>query len=298
MRARARDAPLQAYTNERLTGHRSRIWPDVVATYQRFERALFFGCSALSYERAILRAQPGLAATFMDISPASLARREDQLGPEFPGRITTVVADLNFEQLPDRTYDLIVSSGTLHHLLNIEHVAYQLNRALTPDGVLFVQDYVGECKLRFRPEKRSLYQLFLERAIAAADIPASTYVDWPETSDAPFSPFEAIRSEDTLDVLARELVEVRVRTVGALTMLLVFTKIGDEDAARYEPFGEYAWRRHPYGWRRRLRAALGRDRRPAMSQRFVRELCLLDALMTDSRLLLPGNAFAVYRKRA
>jgi SAM-dependent methyltransferase len=292
-----REAPLQAYTNERLTGHRARTWPEVVATYRRFERALFFGCSALTYERAILRAQPHLSATFIDISPASLARRDDELGAEFPGRVTTVVADLNFESLPAQRYDLIVSSGTLHHLLNIEHVAYQLNNALTTDGVLFVQDYVGEHKLLFRPEKRALYEAFLQRGVTARDIPRSTYVDWPETSGAPFSPFEAIRSEDTLAVLARELVEVSVRAVGALTMLLVFTKAGADDAGRYEPFGEYPWRRHPYSLRRRLRVAFGRDRRPAMSRRFIDELCFLDALMTDSRLLLPGNAFAIYRKR-
>ncbi len=44
------------------------------------------------------------------------------------------------------TYDLIVSSSTLQHLINVEHAAAQMNRVLTPGGYVFPDDLVGDSR--------------------------------------------------------------------------------------------------------------------------------------------------------
>lgn len=68
-------------------------------------------------------------------------------------RINTIAEDLNFIELEPNTYDFILCHGTLHHLINLEHVLYQINRSLKKDGLLLIYEYVGETRWKFS-EKR------------------------------------------------------------------------------------------------------------------------------------------------
>jgi SAM-dependent methyltransferase len=234
----------------------------------------------------------------MDISAGSLERRQSELAPQFPGRVSVERADLNFAVLPEQAYDVIVSSGTLHHLINIEHAAHQLKRALRPGGHLFVQDYVMEDRLQFSPTRRAIFEVLIARGKARGDLPHSTTVRWPAPDDPELSPFEAIRAEDTLAVLDGTLERISMNGSGALTFLLILLRTDDADARRFDNVGQHMRREAPYSLRRRVRAALGRERRPAMSQRFQKELLLMDSVCIDSDLLTPANVFAVYRRPA
>jgi hypothetical protein len=78
--------------------------------------------------------------------------------------------------------------------------------------------------------------------------------------------------------------------------LLILLRMDGADAQRFDNIGQHMRREKPYALGRRVRAALGRERKPAMSRRFLRELLLLDSVLIDSGVLTPGNAFAVYRR--
>lgn len=64
-------------------------------------------------------------------------------------RIITNSGDLNFMDLEPDSYDFILCHGVLHHLINLEHLLYQLNRALKKTGLLLIYEYVGETRFQF-----------------------------------------------------------------------------------------------------------------------------------------------------
>jgi SAM-dependent methyltransferase len=159
----ASDGPIERYYNERFTGDSGVPWQDTIARFGTFRRGLVLGTSAMMVEARILQTNPHVDLTFVDISPGAVTRRAEQLGVRFAGRVHTSVQDLNFVELPPDSYDLVVSSATMHHVTNLEHVAEQINRALTTDGRFFLQDYVGEPRFQFTTEKKRLFTLLHDR---------------------------------------------------------------------------------------------------------------------------------------
>jgi SAM-dependent methyltransferase len=251
------------------------------------------GLSALRVESEILATNPSLHLTFMDISPGSLARRAEILGARFPGRVATEVADLNFVELPANTYDLVVSSASLHHVTNLEHLAWQIDSALAPDGWFFLNDYVGEPRFQFAPEKKRVFELVHDREVARTPGRRPGCL-WMDASD--LSPFCGVRSDEVLPVLGRHLTTVDVRTAAALTVALMRSK--PADGATVPP--PTLARRATDAVVRAALAVVGRlpPVRVPVSKELLRELMLAGDVLTDAGLILPGTAFATYRKRA
>jgi SAM-dependent methyltransferase len=279
------------YQNRMLTGDPARAWHETIAGYGTFRRGLALGTSGLKLEASILRSNPSLHLTFCDISPKSLAAREETLGREFPGRVEVRQVDVNFAELEADSYDLIVSASSLHHIANLEHAAFQANRALTTDGYFFVQDYVGESRFDFADEKRRVFEAALAEEQARYPAISGWRIHWPRREE--HSPFEAVRSAETLGVLRAYLHEERLASCGGvLTMLLLLRHDGvDTPAARRAPGGRLS---RLFG--RRTDAAAGD--RAALLRTIAPDLVLLDEVLTGAGVLQPSNAFGIYRKRA
>jgi SAM-dependent methyltransferase len=47
--------------------------------------------------------------------------------------------------LEPNTYDLVLCSGSLHHVLDIEHLLSQVRKSLKSGGVFIANEYVGNC---------------------------------------------------------------------------------------------------------------------------------------------------------
>ena len=126
-----------------------------------------------------------------------------------------------------------------------------------------------------------MYEAFLAHSIAVGSVGSESVVRWPALEPWDHSPFEAIRSSDTLDVFAQHLQEDSRAVAGAMTGPLMFTDI---------PGRPNRWRRVPLiGGKRHLVKEY--------TSRFVQELQTLDEVMCDSGVLQPLEAFALYRKR-
>jgi SAM-dependent methyltransferase len=151
------------YVNERYTGSPDVRWEDTVHRHGPFRRGLALGTSGIEQEARLLTSNAELHLTFVDLSPGALARRQQLLEPRFPGRVATMVANLNFLELGEESYDLIISVSSAHHVVNLEHLAWQINRGLTPSGTFFLHDYVGECCFQFAPEKKRLFEVLSYR---------------------------------------------------------------------------------------------------------------------------------------
>jgi SAM-dependent methyltransferase len=151
-----------SYLNKSFTGNKLLSWYASFPRYGTFGKGCTIGLGWLDHDREILKSNPQLHLTFTDISPESLAQRESILEHEFPCRIAVQQTDLNFIELPENAYDFIVSDGCLHHVMNIEHVAFQVNRSLKSGGYFFLNDYVGESRFQFADEKKQFFERALE----------------------------------------------------------------------------------------------------------------------------------------
>ncbi len=277
------DGPFDRYTNRRFTGDEDVRWFETVSRYGAFESALVLGAASLDIETRLLELHPGLHMTLCDISEGAIATHARALGQRFPGRVEAKALDLNFAELPESAYDLCVSSATLHHITNLEWLVWQTNRSLVHGGYMFLQDYVGEARFHFSAMKRRVFEAVLARDIRERPERQSWTMDWPEESDTVYSPFEAVRSHETLGVLQSQMDLVHLRTAGAVSGLFLFRRRADPPPAMGIPA--------------RLRHRLVDHRRQSLLQRFQRDVMLLDSVLCDSEVLLPNNAFAVLRKR-
>src|SRR5437764_13403673 len=101
----------------------------------KFDHGLTLGCGAGRCERELLR--NGVCRTFhgIDISEDAIAAARE-IAKEQNLPLTYEVDDLNFLELPEKTFDLFVAQTCLHHILFLERVAEQVWRSLKADGYL------------------------------------------------------------------------------------------------------------------------------------------------------------------
>jgi len=282
------DGPVDRYVNTRFTGDPRTDWVATIPRWGRFRRAVLLGASSPRRETRVLELNPEVHVTLIDISAGAAERRAAALAKRFPGRVDPRTADLNFLELVPERYDLIVSSSTIHHVTNLEYLAAQINRALTPDGFFFLEDYVGEERFNFSEPKRRLFEMIYNRDLARQRGRRPGLI-WLDASD--LSPFCGVRSHETLDVFRSYLDEVQLRTASALTLPMTRTRPVDYDEMvqrlpRYKVV--YAMLARKLGIRRQI----------LVGQEFLDELTLVGDAACEAGLLRPGIAFAVYRKRS
>ncbi len=296
------DGPVDRHFNERFSGDPGVSWLERIPRHGPFRRGLMLGTVSVPVESYILESNPDLALTFVDISPGPLQRREAELGTRFPGRVATRRADLNFVALEANHYDLIVSSGTVHHVTNLEYLAFQINRALTPGGRFFLQDYVGEPRFDFTAEKRRIYEVIYERDLQRQQ-GRCTGLIWSDASD--LSPFCGVRSDDILTVFRAGLAVLEEHTAAALVTPLMRSRPVDDRT----PGGDWSadvWKGRVPTWRWLLARARERypqvfgkrkSRQAMVDQRFLDELFVVGDVLTATGFLRPCIAFAIYGKR-
>jgi SAM-dependent methyltransferase len=285
---------LRRYHNERLAGDPNREWFETIGDFGDFERGCVLGAGPGRIEAHLLQRHERLHLTVYDIAAEALGRIQARLEKEFGGRIATRQEDLNFVTLPENSFDLIVSEACVHHLVNLEHVAFQVNRALTRDGYFFLRDTVGESYLQFSPEKKRLYAALLRATGSEEPI-----LDWPDREHWAYSPFESARSGETLEVFRQYLSEIQLRTCNALLRMNL--------VPRHSPRGQSRALHHRVlrRTRRIARGALGRlfirsvgaERYLSRARARTELLLQLDGILSDSGHFKPGMAFAIYRKR-
>jgi SAM-dependent methyltransferase len=215
---------VDAYINKRFTGDEGIGCFDTIPRYGTFHRGCSFGTGSIKEEARILEQNPTLHLTFYDISAESLAERERTLGARFPKRVATERMDLNFVELPEGAFDLVVSAGCIHHLENLEHVAYQINKTLTPTGYVFLNDYVGKSRFQFRPKEKRVFEAAIDRARGLHPVLRNWRVAWSDLDPWEHSPFCALHSEETLDVFRSYLSEVSLRPGGSLVCMLLWLR--------------------------------------------------------------------------
>lgn len=110
-------------------------------------RVLELGCGEGNL--AIELAQRGLAVTGIDLSPERIQRAEIKAAHLLSSNIPTfVAADLNTIRLSTESLDCVVAHDSLHHILALDHLLGEVQKALKPGGRFIVMDFVGMGILR------------------------------------------------------------------------------------------------------------------------------------------------------
>ena len=143
---------LRGYQNELITGDAKRDWaPYVLERYGPFATGCSLGSGLGQTEEEFIANGKFTSFVCYDVSADALKKMEGTLS-KHPGiRCEFKTADLNFMELPENHYDFILCNNILHHLINLEHVLYQISKALTPNGKLVIRDYIGEDRFQWDP---------------------------------------------------------------------------------------------------------------------------------------------------
>jgi SAM-dependent methyltransferase len=140
------------------------------------------------------------------------------------------VADVNTAPLPPNTYDLIFSSHSFHHFLELEHVMAQVHDALKPDGLFILEEFVGPTQFQWTDRQidvvRSLMALLPEELRRLRWGAVKPYEDRPTVAEVvAASPFESIRSAEIVPLFQRYFRVLELRPLGGTLQHLLYNGI-------------------------------------------------------------------------
>jgi SAM-dependent methyltransferase len=195
-----------------------RPWIDDLIARGPFDRAAALGCDHGSFERYWLTRRASSTLDVYDLSAGVIRKVRGGLGLGWVAthgprrRVRFIRTDLNFVRLPANRYDVIWSSGCLHHIVELEHLLAEVERALRPGGLFAIRDYVGERRMQYAPERLARINAVLREvpdryrhADALTPVPVST-----------LSPFCGVRSDAILSLAEARFEVVHKAMAGAL----------------------------------------------------------------------------------
>jgi 2-polyprenyl-3-methyl-5-hydroxy-6-metoxy-1,4-benzoquinol methylase len=165
---------------------------------------LSLGCGSGRAERGFLK--QGICNSFHGVDIAPQAIEQAILAAQREGQNCTYeVQDLNDLSLTENSYDLVVAQTSLHHVLRLEHVMDQVAKSLTPGGVFWVHDYIGESQFQFSDERLEIMNDLLSLLPESLTLNHFTKkpvkrVNRREPGEL-VSPFESIRSGEIKPLL-------------------------------------------------------------------------------------------------
>ena len=229
----------QQYILRRITGDPHEHWLEFVRRRFRPDgglKGLSLGCGFGDVERYALRI--GLCASLdaCDLSSEALAVAEHeatQMG--VAERLHYFECDLNKDTLGSHAYDICFGSAAIHHVENLSHVFSEIRRALKPDGLLVLMEYVGPSRFQWSDTVQSLLTTLLHvlpenhrRSLRHPGVTKNTIerpsIETVTTAD----PSEAVRSAEILPELERQFaIEYQADFGGTLLQFLLADIVGN-----------------------------------------------------------------------
>jgi SAM-dependent methyltransferase len=116
-----------------------------MTNYGPFGLVAELGCGDGVLTHYLLHDHPNLKVDAYDLSEASLDRSRALIATLNGGadRCRLLRIDLNTEALPQRVYDAVLTTGCMHHIESLDFCFRNIRQALKPNGLLWLNDYVG-----------------------------------------------------------------------------------------------------------------------------------------------------------
>ena len=170
---------------------------------KHFGHALSLACGEGRAERQLFASGIIDSCHSVDISEPSLKAAEAEAkSVGFP--CTFEVADLNYLELGEGEYDLVIAQTCIHHLVRLEDVFDRLRKCLRPGGILWLFDYVGESQFQHSQKRMDIANRILAAlptGLRMNHLNGQTVEKVERRAPGTLiSPFEAIRSGEILDI--------------------------------------------------------------------------------------------------
>jgi glycosyltransferase involved in cell wall biosynthesis/ubiquinone/menaquinone biosynthesis C-methylase UbiE len=138
--------------NEKISGDKNIDWVSYVinkylnnmGTYA----SLSLGCGAGNLERHLQGRKIFKILDAVDVSEGAVLEAK-KLAEEQDFKINYCVDDINNIKLEQNKYKVVFFNSSLHHIVNIEHVLDEIEKTLTDDGILIINEYVGPSQFQF-----------------------------------------------------------------------------------------------------------------------------------------------------
>jgi ubiquinone/menaquinone biosynthesis C-methylase UbiE len=211
--------------NLAYTGDPERSWLDDLIGRGPFGTAAMLGCDEPRYEAAWLDAGASESLDVYELSAGVIRKVRAELGmrpwsSKRQGRpVRFIRADLNFVRLPAAHYDVIWSSGCLHHVTNLESLFSEIERALKPGGIFALHDFVGERRLQYTNRRLERINEVLQLVPRELRRGGTIALTRPRLEE--LSPFCAVRSDELLDKAGERFEVVHLARAGALFPLTI-----------------------------------------------------------------------------
>jgi len=218
--------PVRLHINQLIGGGEPKWpidWCQAWLQGRNFQRALSIGCGTGLLERDLI--SHGLCERIdaFDASMASLRIARDAASSN---RIRYYAADFNRCALPRKTYDIVFFHQSAHHVARLEYLFTQILRALKPDGLIYLDEYIGPSRFEWSADRLAPQQEFygaLPREIRLGDrLPLPIQQD---------DPSEAVRSSDIEPALRIGFAVVARRPYGGTLLSLVLPQLKMTDDA-------------------------------------------------------------------
>ncbi len=218
-------AAIRRYLNTRIGGS-EHDWPfNWFVRFlggRRLPRALSIACGTGALERDLIRRGICARVDAFDGSLASLAiAREEAKKEGYGDAIRYFAADFNHPALPRDTYDAVFFHHSLHHVEKLERLLKAVLRALKPDGLLYLDEYVGPSRTwwsdeRFRRE-REIFETLVPRD--------ARFVERLPLPIIEQDPSEAIRSGEILEQVEIGFDVIEKRGYGGNLLSVIYPAI-------------------------------------------------------------------------
>jgi SAM-dependent methyltransferase len=214
------------YQNEMITGDKHKNYLDFTINYLKTNivtnglAGLSIGCGQEAKPEMGFW-ETGCFSSFevMDIAKGLLKRQESMARSRGLHKIQYIQQDLNHVVLAPEKYDLIWAVGTIHHIERLEQFFKQVRNALKPNGVLVMREYIGPNRLQFTNDQldrvnRILKTLPVQYRRKWHGLTKKQEIRIDKDKLITEDPSEAVRSEDILKVLEKELKYVHYTNTG------------------------------------------------------------------------------------
>ena len=226
------------YINTQISGNPETdwlIWFKEQFAKEPFKRGLSLGCGTGLVEREALQKKichefDGIDITQESINVAIRLAKENCL----ENKLHYSIQDLNKVKLEPQKYDFILISHALHHVENLEYVLKEMKKALQPEGLILMSEYIGPSQFQFTQEQLRNMNEFVDT------IPQEYKRDLSKENEIAYKgpvirptrefmnqadPSESIRSDEIVPLLKKSFEIVAKKDYGGTLMQFVLANI-------------------------------------------------------------------------
>ena len=183
-------------------------WVEHAHLPPRLDRALVLGCGSGWLERALAGRGRFRSITACDFAADTVSRARGT-AEEAGLSIDYGVLDLENEELPGGPFDVVFANDVLHHITGLEPLFTRIHDALTPEGRLIFNEYVGPNRFQYSDDRMDVVNRYLRLLPDRLRWdPIGGHILWrrerlDERQLMIDDPTEAVRSEDVMPLARR-----------------------------------------------------------------------------------------------